>query len=335
MLVSALLMTLSIAWALYDEAFGQRPWKGMQKEFVSRYTRYLNSIKADAGKTEAEVKESPEYQQFDAEEKAAREQVQPEIDQIDADVRRAQARLDAITDTFQNQRGRLTVINYNVEISSGAAKERYRREVEEKKQERVTVDLPSDDGKSTEKKQLNYAELEAFYDQLREQKAKGLGRKAELLKTPSQLAKKRDDYLKTHVIGLGPAAIEGLKTKMANYDYSILGHQISVTAYNIVDRCEVCHAGIREPLELTPASLKASNGSEDAMSRAFVSHPKKEILQLHNPEKFGCASCHWGNGRATTSEMKGHGQHRFWLWPMFEKENTEAGCQQCHARDRG
>src|SRR6185503_14567704 len=25
---------------------------------------------------------------------------------------------------------------------------------------------------------------------------------------------------------------------------------------------------------------------------------------------------------------------KFWLWPMFEKENTEAGCQQCHAKDR-
>ncbi len=27
MLACALLMTISIAWALYDEAFGQRPWK--------------------------------------------------------------------------------------------------------------------------------------------------------------------------------------------------------------------------------------------------------------------------------------------------------------------
>ena len=123
---------------------------------------------------------------------------------------------------------------------------------------------------------------------------------------------------------------------MAGYDYSILGHQISVSAYNIVDRCEVCHAGIREPLELTPASLAPDKpgGKPDSLARAFVSHPNKEILAVHNPEKFGCSSCHWGNGRATTSEMKGHGRHRFWLWPMFEKENTEAGCQQCHARDR-
>jgi hypothetical protein len=334
MLVSALLLTISIAWALYDEAFGQRPWKGMQREFVSRYTRYLDSIKSDAGKSEAEIKESPEYQKLADDEKAAREQVQPEVDQITADVNRVQAKLNAITDTFQNQRGRLTVINYNVETTEGKTKDSWRREAEKKRAEQVTVELPRDDGKSVEKKRLNYAELEALYDQLREQKATGLGRKAELLKTPSELAKKRDDYLKNHLIGLGPSSIEGLKTKMNNYDYSILGHQISVKAYNIVDRCEVCHAGIREPIDLTPASMKASNGKEDAFSRAFVSHPNKEILQLHNPEKFGCASCHWGNGRATTSEMKGHGRHRFWLWPMFEKENTEAGCQQCHARDR-
>ena len=60
MLVSALLLTISIAWALYDEAFGQRPWKGMQQEFVARYTRYLDSIKGNAEKSEAEIKESPE-----------------------------------------------------------------------------------------------------------------------------------------------------------------------------------------------------------------------------------------------------------------------------------
>ncbi|HYV84002.1 MAG TPA: hypothetical protein VE931_10825, partial [Pyrinomonadaceae bacterium] len=334
MLVCALLLTISIAWALYDEAFGQRPWKGMQREFVARYTRYLDSIKNDAGKSETEVKESPEYQQLEADEKAARDQVQPEVDQITADVSRVQAKLDAITDTFQNQRGRLTVINYNVETTDGKAKQRWRDAATAKRAEQVTVELPSDDGKSVDKKKLNYAELEGLYNQLRDQKANALGKKAELLKTPSELAKKRDDYLKNHLVGLGPAAIEGLKTKMANYDYSILGHQISVNAYNIVDRCEVCHAGIREPLELTPASLTAKNGKEDELSRAFVSHPNKEILQLHNPEKFGCASCHWGNGRATTSELKGHGQNRFWLWPMFEKENTEAGCQQCHQKDR-
>jgi cytochrome c2 len=336
MLVSALLLTISIAWALYDEAFGQRPWKGMQREFVSRYTRYLDSIKANAGKSEKEIRESPEYQQLDAEYTAAMEQVAPETKQIDVEVARVQKKLDAVTEPFQNQRGRLTVINYNVETANGSAKDRYRRQAEAKKQELIEVEVPSDDGNSPTVQHLNYPELEKLYDKLREQKSAGLAKKAELLKAPSELRKKRDDYLKNQLIGLGPAAIDGLKAKMAKYDYSILGHQISVNAYNIVDRCEVCHAGIREPLELTPANLAPDKpgGKPDSLARAFVSHPNKEILAVHNPEKFGCSSCHWGNGRATTSEVKGHGRHRFWLWPMFEKENTEAGCQQCHAKDR-
>src|SRR5689334_2807961 len=255
MLVSALLLTISLAWALYDEAFGQRPWKGMQREFVSRYSRYLDSIKANAGKSEAEIKESPEYQQLDADVKAADEAVQPEVKQIDAEVAQVQKKLDAVTEPFQNQRGRLTVINYNVETSKGAAKDRYRQQAERKRQEKVEIELPDDNAGSTQVKQMNYAELEGLYNELRDHKATALGKKAELLKPSSELRKKRDDYLKNQLIGLGPAALDSIKAGLKKYDYSILGHQISVNAYNIVDRCEVCHAGIRSPVELTPASM--------------------------------------------------------------------------------
>jgi cytochrome c551/c552 len=336
MLISALLLTFSLAWALYDEAFGQRPWKGLQKQFVSRYTRYLNSIKSDAGKSEAEVKESPEYQQLDADAKAAAEKVKAETDEIDKEVRQTQKKLDAVTEPFQNQRGQLTVINYKVELASGSAKEKHRREAEEKKQQVVEVEMPSDDGRTVTKQNLNYAQLEKLFNDLRDHKAEVLGHKADLLKEPTELAKKRDDYLKNHLIGLGPAQIEGLKRKMDTFDYSILGHQISVNAYNIVDRCEVCHVGAREPLDIKAEDLAPDGPGKkpDALARAFVSHPNRELLQIHTPDKFGCSSCHWGNGRATTSELKSHGQNKFWLWPMFEKENTEAGCQQCHGHDR-
>jgi cytochrome c551/c552 len=123
---------------------------------------------------------------------------------------------------------------------------------------------------------------------------------------------------------------------MDNFDYSILGHQISINAANVVDRCEVCHVGIREPLDIKAEDLAPDGPGKkpDSLARAFVSHPNRELLQIHTPERFGCSSCHWGNGRATTSEVKGHGRHKFWLWPLFEKENTDAGCQQCHGKDR-
>src|SRR5438132_9668320 len=70
-LVCTLLLIASAGWALYDEGFYQRPWKGMQREFVKRYTAYLKSIRKDAGKSEAEVRETPEYQQLNEEARAA------------------------------------------------------------------------------------------------------------------------------------------------------------------------------------------------------------------------------------------------------------------------
>lgn len=337
MLVCALLLTLSLGWALYDEALGQRPWKGIQKEFVSRYTRYLNKIKPEAGKDEKTLKESSEYQALEAEAQAAEERVKPEVAEIDKKVNQVQQQLDAVTEPFQNQRGKLTVISYNVEIAPEKSKEKYRKQVAEKRTELVEVELPAADGSGkTVTQKMNYDQLEKLFNDLREEKASLLGRKAELLKEPTEAKKKRDDYLKHNLIGLGPAQIEGLIRKMENFDYSILGHQISVNSANIVDRCEVCHVGIREPLDIKAEDMAPDGPGKkpDSIARAFVSHPNKELLQIHTAERFGCSGCHWGNGRATTSEVKGHGRHRFWLWPMFEKENTEAGCQQCHSKDR-
>src|SRR6185503_4252815 len=111
----------------------------MQREFVSRYTRYLDSIKARAGKSETEVKEEPEYQQLDAEVKAAEQEIEARKNEINANVKHIQAKLDAITEPFQNQRGRLTVISYNIETHDGSAKQKYQRQAEQKRAEMIRV----------------------------------------------------------------------------------------------------------------------------------------------------------------------------------------------------
>jgi len=240
MLICALLLTGSLAWALYDEAFGQRPWKTIQREYVSRYRRFLDSIKPLAGKSEKEIKESPEYQALDEQARAAHDEVKAETAQIDAEVKQIQAKLDAVTDPFQNQRGRLTVINYNIEIADSRAKDRYRRQAENTKKEIVEVEMPADDNPARKQVQrMDYPTLEKTYNDLRDLKAQKLGRKAALLKTPSELDKKRDDYLKNHLFGLSPSQIETAKQGLNSFDYSILGHQVSVNEYNIVDRCEL------------------------------------------------------------------------------------------------
>jgi len=167
MLICALLLTASLAWSLYDEAFGQRPWKGIQQQFVSRYTKYLKSIKSQAGKTEAEVKQDPEYQTLDADAQSALEKVKPDISDIDHKVVQIQSELDAVTEPFQNQRGKLTVINYNVEIASAGAKDKYRKQAQAKRAELVEVDLPAADGSGKKTiQQMNYEQLEKLFSKL-------------------------------------------------------------------------------------------------------------------------------------------------------------------------
>src|SRR5205807_7952613 len=83
MLVSTVLLMLCTGWALYDEGFGQRPWRPIQREFVKRYTAYLRSIRKDAGKSEEEIKGTPEYQQLDEDAKASLDKVKGDIADID------------------------------------------------------------------------------------------------------------------------------------------------------------------------------------------------------------------------------------------------------------
>ncbi|MGB4785058.1 MAG: cytochrome c, partial [Candidatus Acidiferrum sp.] len=102
---------------------------------------------------------------------------------------------------------------------------------------------------------------------------------------------------------------------------------------NIVDRCESCHVGIREPVKLTATAMSLKGKKPDEYAHAFTSHPEPDLLKIHDPEKFGCSPCHQGNGRATTSVEKAHGTYEHWLWPLFQQGNMEAGCQTCHAAD--
>jgi len=333
LLVSALLLMASLAWALYDEAYGQRPWKGIQQEFVSRYNRYLKRLKRTGTQSEKDVKASAEYQELDRAAQEARAAVEPRKREIDSQIKFIDTQLGVITEPFQDKRGRITVVNYNIETADEDDRADLRRDVEEEKRKKVAVKMPVDPNSGkTEEQRLDYTELETKYLALKDQKARLLTESAELLKESAELAAKRDTYLKDNVIGVSAETIDKLIERNEKFDYSL--RQINVNGDEVVDRCETCHLGTREPLELKAVNFKRPGKKIDANARAFVSHPSKELLQIHNPERFGCSSCHGGNGRATTSITKGHGRHRFWLHPLYERENMEAGCQQCHAQDR-
>ncbi len=325
LLISSLLLIVVLGWSLFDEVYGQRPWKSYQSEFVDKYSAYLKKAKPGQRDAEKEIKESSEYQELEQAVKDAHEQVAPEVTDIDNQIKHIDQQVSDITEPFQNTRAWIAAKNYQLESAdSQSSKEKLRNAIEERKKEKISFSVHDDSGAVADQEK-DFFELEAMYNGLRDKKAELTAKRIELTRPEGEAKKKLDDYFQDHLIGLSPQQLDLLSSKMEKFDYRI--KQIHVAEADLVDRCESCHLGVREPLTLT--ADKNSIGE-----KAFISHPNKELLKTHDPERFGCSTCHGGNGRGTTSVEKAHGRYEHWLWPLYYKENVEAGCNQCHNRDR-
>ena len=326
-LVAILLLVATLFWALWDEDYGQRPWKKYQEVFRQRYGTFLKSARSQSAQAAKDVQSDPEYRKLEEAADAADRQAAPAMKQIHEQLKEVSARLLAVQNVFTDKRAWVNAKVYEIETDdSESGKKSKQRDLDRYKAQQFTVEFP--DGS---RKKFNFDQLEEEYNSLREEKAKLNGELGELLKPVNEAKTKRDDYLKEHLVSLTPEQIAGLQKKTADWEKKIV--QINVASANIVDRCESCHMGIREPVKLTAVNMALQGGKPDEYSRAFVSHPDGEILKIHDPDKFGCSPCHQGNGRATTSVTKGHGDYEHWLWPLFQKQNVEAGCQTCHAAD--
>ncbi|MBI3895050.1 MAG: c-type cytochrome [Acidobacteria bacterium] len=329
LLLSSLLLMITLLWALYDEVYGQRPWKGEQARFVQRYTAVLKNKKIpEQIEQEKQIRESAEFQQIEQKVEEAEQAVASQLAEIDQQTRLLTAQIAALNKVFQEARGQVSALTYQIETASSEGKKQsLQEEIEEVKERTLRADLPMLDGAPSERKEFKYQSLDAELNGLKARKAELQTQRIQLTQPISDLRQQRDTYLREQLGGLSVEQLNGLVRKMETFTPDI--KQIHVADIDLVDRCESCHLGVREPIILTAADMGG-----DGYAAAFVSHPKPELLKIHDPERFGCSPCHNGNGRATTSIEKAHGLYEHWLWPLYEHENVEAGCQQCHRNDR-
>ena len=326
--IAMVILVASLLWALWDEAFGQRPWKAYQHEWKDRYSTFLKTARSKSASSEKDVESSSDFQalkqtytQADQQSKPRREEIRKELDDLNS-------KILAVQSVFTDRRAYVNAVTYDIETTeSRSAKLGKQKKLDNYKAEQATVEYP--DG---HREKYNFNQLEEKYNDLKADRAKLGAELAALLKPVTEAKNNLDDYVSEHMVDLTPAQIRGLQDKTEAWDPKI--QQINVAEANIVDRCESCHMGIREPLKITAASMtRKGHKRPDEYAQAFVSHTEPDLLKTHDPEKFGCSPCHQGNGRATTSVEKAHGNYEHWLWPLFPKENVQAGCQTCHAAD--
>jgi cytochrome c2 len=92
--------------------------------------------------------------------------------------------------------------------------------------------------------------------------------------------------------------------------------QIWLPDLDRVDRCGTCHLGIDDP-------------AFESAPQPFSSHPGA-WLATHPIDRFGCTTCHDGQGQATDYRMAAHQPQPFVTRPMRPLETIEANCGACH-----
>ena len=262
--VSMVILMATLFWALWDEAVGQRPWKAYQRTWADRYTAFLHVERKKAEQNSKGLQNSSEYQQLQAAADAADAQAKPRRDDLQKQITGLSQKIQAVQDVFTDKRAYVNAIIYKIQTDdSKSGKESKSKDLADYKKGPFTVKYP--DGS---KKDYDFAGLEKTYNDLKADRTQLSAELGDVLKPVSDARNKVSEYLANNTVQLAPNQIDGLLKKTADDDPKI--QQINVADANIVDRCESCHMGTREPLKITAVAMATASG-----------HKKPEIGRAH------------------------------------------------------
>ena len=159
------------------------------------------------------------------------------------------AQVCAVQSVFTDRRAYVNALTYEIETATASLPSKaFKNDLDKYKAEAATVEYP--DGQQ-EVVQLRSAGRDIQRPQGPARQAeRGTGRHSQ---AGHEAKTAMDDYINDHMVDLTPTQIAGLEKKTDDLDPKIM--QINVAEANIVDRCESCHMGIREPVKLTAASM--------------------------------------------------------------------------------
>ena len=120
-LIATLLLIATLFWALWDEAWGQRPWKAFQEQWKDRYSAFLNTSKSKSAASEKDVEKNPEYTTLYAAWKKASDDSAAQARQAREKLDDASARLLAVQSVFTDRRAYVNALTYEIETTSSSS----------------------------------------------------------------------------------------------------------------------------------------------------------------------------------------------------------------------
>lgn len=346
-LISSAVLLLTVIWGIADEVWIRRPYKAVQAEFKDAgRAKGENELKLAKAELEQQ-KGSEDYKaasaaleaaQADYKAKAQDEQaLKDRLTKLTGDLNTARA-------SFQDARGEYQPLVYDLDQ---ATHENRAKDAEELKK-KIAAKEPGI--------QTIFAEMNALSAERQEIQGKLAALKEPAENAAKALAAKVPAQRK---INESEAKLEGLKGE------AIEIKQIYNPALKVVDRCQSCHIAVDKPGYAAEDWDLAKGALPDATiahaKRVYATHPafkaddpaKFDAFEKHSIQKFGCTTCHFGNGPAVNGatyahELKDRKDEIEWteprdpefeLAPMLGVHSRhfgnmfEASCAKCHLNE--
>jgi cbb3-type cytochrome oxidase cytochrome c subunit/predicted nucleic acid-binding Zn-ribbon protein len=289
--LSIALLLLS-AWVIWDDEFGLRPWKHYQKEYKSLKH---DKLEKDYQSAMLEFRRSGGARRLAMlEQKLAKAEEAFNQKGVHDRYVKLNAQLDDLhAKMVSSQKELQTVRGQFLETEyyfTKTQKPEYKKKMDE-----LQHQIDSIDG-------TNKA-LIAKDEPLRQEIAKLSGGMSEVRAEIEAIKK----------------SLEEKKEMIANNDKAPVEiKQYLIKDSDKADRCVSCHAGIESSVQVSK-------------KQPYTKHPLGFVyLGKHDPGKFGCTFCHRGQGRATTTIEKAHGNIKHFDEPMLKGDMTQTSCLNCH-----
>ncbi len=291
------LLFVGTMWSVWDEMYTRRPWKDIQEQFLSlsiqKWGDKLNEAHASF--------DSTTNAQLNDELKSATDKVnspevvaaQREITKIEEDL------LDVNRDyTFAKSRGDEAYYFWKKSIHEGKENTGYKNDLDQDEQKMAVANAKID--QLTARHDSLQKSVNVFQNAL-----KAVRSKIKELYASIDLAQSKMDKAKS-------ATIHIRQVMLNDFDKSNFGIPKAR-----IDRCQTCHMGWKDDL------------MEDA-PQPFTKHPFPELLKIHDPEVYGCSTCHRGQGPGLTAGMAHGNDDKYWEWPLLRGKEVYASCNGCH-----
>jgi mono/diheme cytochrome c family protein/predicted nucleic acid-binding Zn-ribbon protein len=346
-LVSSLILFLTVGWSIADEVWIRRPYKARQGEFRDLATKKVeNDLKVSRADLEQQ-KGSDDFKvankKLEDAQAAALAQA-GEVKSLNDELRKLTGDLNDTRGEFQQARGEYQPLVYELDQANH---EGHKAEAEELKK-KIAEREPK---------------IKEIFDRMnalstRRQDVQG---RLQAMKEPveaaaKELAAKVPAQQKINDAGAKQEGVRGMSVDIV---------QIYNPALKVVDRCQSCHIATDKPGYAAEDWDTAKGTLSDAQiafaKKVFATHPsfkstdpaKWDALEAHPLQKFGCTTCHFGNGPAVNGadfahELEDHGGAIAWdqprdpefeLTPMLGVHSSkfgnmmEASCAKCHLNE--